>query len=78
MNTPSATDRRIAMLTTGPVLRTLRGCRLRIAVLDWDDIRRLCRHYNCSIEGLELRMWSGRARAKNRRNNGKQGNDSNE
>lgn len=68
---------RVAMLTRGPVLRTLAGTRGRIAALDWDDVRLLCRHYNCSIEDLELRMWSGRAKVQNRGNHGEQVNYSN-
>jgi len=60
MNTPSATDRRIAALTTGAVLRTLAGTQVRIAALDWADVTRLMRHYGCSLQELPYAMSSSR------------------
>ena len=63
MNGPSATDRRIALLTTGPVLRTLAGTRARLAAPDWPDLQGLCRHFGTDISGLEICLWTGRRKS---------------
>lgn len=55
---------RIPWLLKGPVLRTLSGTRCRLAILDWADIRLLCRHFGTDISGLDAHMWTGRRRRK--------------
>jgi hypothetical protein len=55
---------RIRQLTTGPVLRTLSGCRRRIDLCGWDEIKLLLGYYHCGIEELDYRMWTGRRKPK--------------
>jgi hypothetical protein len=57
---------RIQWLLKGPVLRTLSGTRCRLAVLDWSDLRLLCRHFGTDISGLAACMWTGRRTRKHR------------
>lgn len=51
---------RIEFLTRGPVLRTLRGTRARIELMNWDDLLLLLRHFGCGIEELDYRLWQPR------------------
>ncbi|MEN6425198.1 MAG: hypothetical protein ABFE13_07535 [Phycisphaerales bacterium] len=61
---------RIERLTAGPVLRTLAGTRARLAALDWQDLRLLCRHFGTDIGGLESCLWTGRRRRPVQSSNG--------
>ncbi len=54
--TPAEIDR-LGVLLTGPVLRILHGVRARINLLGEEDLRLLLRHFDCTIEDLDYRMW---------------------
>ena len=51
---------RVAALTSGPVVQTLAGTRRRIELLSWQEVQLLLRHFGCSLEELDVRMWNSK------------------
>jgi hypothetical protein len=54
----------LGRLTTGPVLRTWRGARARLALLQWDQLLLLMQHFECDLGDLDRRLWRRRGKGK--------------
>lgn len=55
----SPENARIPFLVRGPVLRTLAGARQRVKRLTLEEMFQLTAHFDCNINQLHRRLWTG-------------------